>query len=213
MKSKPADKNSLPANDNTEEKIKKAARAVFHRKGFAATRTRDIAEAANINLALLNYYFRSKRKLFELVMMETIIGFMQKMQTVFFDENSTLEEKVERIANNYIDLFTAEPAIPLFIMNEIRSNGAETLEKLPLAGIILQSPFIKQYHEGVASGKIAEPNPLHFIMTLLGMLAFPFIGSPLLKRIGRLTDEQFNALMQERKQLVPLWIKAVLQAK
>ena len=50
---------------STEQKIKNAARKVFTEKGYAATRTRDIAEAAGINLALLNYYFRSKQKLFE----------------------------------------------------------------------------------------------------------------------------------------------------
>ncbi|MEZ0453755.1 TetR family transcriptional regulator, partial [Sphingobacterium thalpophilum] len=31
--------------DSTEQKIKQAARKVFISKGFAATRTRDIAEA------------------------------------------------------------------------------------------------------------------------------------------------------------------------
>lgn len=45
---------------NTEAKILEAARTIFHKKGYAATRTRDIAEEAGINLALLNYYFRSK---------------------------------------------------------------------------------------------------------------------------------------------------------
>ena len=54
---------------STEEKIKEAARTVFMKKGFSATRTRDIADEAGINLALLNYYFRSKEKLFELVIM------------------------------------------------------------------------------------------------------------------------------------------------
>ncbi|MBT1712506.1 TetR/AcrR family transcriptional regulator, partial [Fulvivirgaceae bacterium PWU5] len=57
---------------STEEKIKEAAREVFTRKGYAATRTRDIAEAAGLNLALLNYYFRSKEKLFEIVMREKV---------------------------------------------------------------------------------------------------------------------------------------------
>ena len=53
---------------STEEKIKNAARSVFHKKGYAATRTRDIAEKAEINLSLLNYYYRSKEKLFEINM-------------------------------------------------------------------------------------------------------------------------------------------------
>ena len=37
-------------DSTTEEKIKEAARVVFYKKGYAATRTRDIAEEAGINL-------------------------------------------------------------------------------------------------------------------------------------------------------------------
>lgn len=66
---------SIAIDTSTEEKIKEAARTVFHKKGFAATRTRDIAEEAGINLALLNYYFRSKQRLFELIMVETTAAF------------------------------------------------------------------------------------------------------------------------------------------
>jgi AcrR family transcriptional regulator len=40
---------------STEEKISVAARTVFRTKGYAATKTRDIASEAGINLALLNY--------------------------------------------------------------------------------------------------------------------------------------------------------------
>ena len=49
-------KETKALDTTTEEKIKAAARVVFHKKGYAATRTRDIAEEAGINLALLNYY-------------------------------------------------------------------------------------------------------------------------------------------------------------
>ena len=52
---------------STEEKIIDAARKLFTQKGFSATRTRDIAEEADINLALLNYYFRSKQNLFQII--------------------------------------------------------------------------------------------------------------------------------------------------
>src|SRR6478736_2053741 len=94
---------------NTETKIKAAARVVFHKKGFASTRTRDIAKEANMNLALLNYYFKNKAKLFELIMLETLTSFFQTMGTVFNDKTTTLEKKIELIAEHYIDLITAEP--------------------------------------------------------------------------------------------------------
>ena len=56
----PAKNTNKSLDTNTEAKIKTAARNVFHKKGFAGTRTRDIAKEANMNLALLNYYFKSK---------------------------------------------------------------------------------------------------------------------------------------------------------
>ena len=70
-----AKKEKLKTDLSTEEKIKAAARKVFTQKGYSATRTRDIAEEAGLNLALLNYYFRSKEKLFELIMAEKMQQF------------------------------------------------------------------------------------------------------------------------------------------
>ncbi len=197
----------------TEEKIKAAARVVFHKKGYAATRTRDIAEEAGINLALLNYYFRSKEKLFDIIMFETIFGFMQNMAMVMNDEKSSLEKKVERIAFNYIDFITKEPNIPIFMLSELRNNAGRLLEKLPIKQLVMNSAFFKQHQEAVAKGKIAEPNPLHFLMNLLSLVVFPFIAEPLLKGIGGLNNTQFNKLMQERKKLIPVWIKAMMKAK
>lgn len=205
-------KKILPPGTTTEEKIKAAARTVFHKKGFAATRTRDIAEAANLNLALLNYYFHSKQKLFELIMVETLQGFYQDMGMVFNDETTELEEKIQLVCEKYIDLMIAEPQMPVFIMSEIRSHGAELLKKLPFADSILQSTFIRQYKQAVRHKRVKEPNPLHFLMNLTGLVVFPFINSPIIKKIGKLNDRQFNRLMQERKKLIPAWISDIIKA-
>lgn len=207
----PAKKNKQPADSNTETKIKAAARVVFHKKGFAGARTRDIAEEANINLALLNYYFKSKQKLFELIMLETLKEFNQVMGEVLNNETTTLEKKIHLISEKYIDLIIAEPEMPIFIMSEIRSHGAAILEKLPANGV-LQSAFIKQYRQAVKDKIIMEPNPLHFLMNLTGLVVFPFINAPILKKIGNLNDKQFDKLMQDRKRLIPVWVKAMFLA-
>src|SRR3954470_20139228 len=100
----PPKKLKHAADTNTEEKIKRAARVVFHKKGFAAARTRDIAEEADINLALLNYYFRSKEKLFQLIMVETLAEFNLAMGAVFNDHSTTLEEKIILVSEKFIDM-------------------------------------------------------------------------------------------------------------
>ena len=200
------------AQSNTEEKIKDAARKLFVEKGFGNATTRDIAECADTNIALVNYYFRSKERLFELVMTETMHDFLQNMAIVFNDEDTTLERKVELITGKYIDLLTDEPEIPLFIVSEIRNNPKVILSRLPFRNI-LQSVFVNQYQDAVKKGEIKEKNLMHFIMNLVGLVVYPFVASPLLKKIGRLNDKQFDKLMQERRKLIPVWVKAMLKVK
>jgi len=206
-----ASASKKPPGTNTELKIKAAARVVFHKKGYAGTRTRDIATEANMNLALLNYYFKSKKHLFELVMLETVTTFFQTMGFVFNDESTSLEKKIELVAEKYIELIMKEPQLPLFMMSEIRNHGASILEKLPAANMILNSVFIKQFKEAADKGKISEPDPIHFLMNIMGLIVFPFISSPMIKKIGKLNDHQFDSLMLYRKKRIPVWVKAMFK--
>ena len=48
-----------------ERRIREAARELFIAKGFDDATTREIAQTAGVNLALIHYYFGNKRALFE----------------------------------------------------------------------------------------------------------------------------------------------------
>src|SRR5580698_2173482 len=88
---------------SAEERIKQAARKLFTEKGFDAVKTRDIAAEAGINLALLNYYFRSKEKLFDIVMLENFQQFVAQLIPVLSDENLSLDEIMVKVAERYIE--------------------------------------------------------------------------------------------------------------
>ncbi|HNM55125.1 MAG: TetR/AcrR family transcriptional regulator [Saprospiraceae bacterium] len=205
-------RENMLLDNSTEEKIKESARKVFLKKGYAATRTRDIAEGAGINLALLNYYFRSKEKLFELIMLETMFSFMQKMAVVLNDEDSKLEKKVELIASNYIDFFTEEPNVPIFVLNEMHKNPRLLFDTLPVRELFFNSVFFRQYQTQVAKGKIKEGNPANFLINMMSLIIFPFVGSPIFKLITGTLDVQYLELMQERKKLIPRWVKAMMKS-
>jgi len=198
-------------DNTTEEKIKSAARIVFHQKGYSATRTRDIAEEANINLALLNYYFRSKENLFNVVMLETMRDFFQSLTDVFNDEHTSFETKIEQLADRYIDVLLENPSIPVFVLSELRNQPQELLSKIGVKQLLMNSVFLKQFHQGIIEKKIKQINPMHFIMNLMGMIVFPFIAEPMMKGLGDISGEHFQQLMQERKALIPRWILGALK--
>lgn len=197
---------------STEEKIKVAARTVFQQRGFAGAKTRDIAEAAGINLALLNYYFRSKRKLFELIMFEGLQQFMQSMSGVFDHQETTFEEKLEQIVDRYLNLFLKEPDLPLFMLSELRQGlSSEIIKRINFKGIVMNSAFARQYEEKQAKGEINDLPFLHFVVNLLGFCAFPFVASPVVRTIGQLDQNQFKSFMEERRKLIPTWLLEILK--
>lgn len=135
-------KTKKPGNTgtSTEEKIIASARKLFMQKGFDATKTRDIANEAGINLALLNYYFRSKENLFEIIMKENMGQFMQVISEIVNSEETSIQEKIELLVNNYITMLMRLPDMPLFVMNNIRKDP----ERIEMRQRFMGSHFMKQ---------------------------------------------------------------------
>jgi AcrR family transcriptional regulator len=195
---------------NTELKIKEAARKIFTEKGFAATRTRDIAEAAGINLALLNYYFRSKDNLFQIIMIESLELFIQDVINIINNSDTSLETKVELLAEHYINMLMANPGLPTFVLNTVNANPSVLFDRINLGPDIQETAIAGQWRELAAKGTFSF-NPLHILLNMVGLTVFPFAARPVIKLKMGLTDDQFNVLMEERKKLIPVWIKGMLE--
>ena len=192
---------------STEEKIKAAARDVFTQKGYAATRTRDIAAEAGLNLALLNYYFRSKEKLFAIIMEEKVQQFFGFIMPLINDTGTTLQQKVEQIASKYTDLLSENADLPFFILSEIKNNPAFIMKITGKGNFLSKSVLIRQIRE-----KVPGRNPFHYLMNLLGLCVFPFIMSPVLQKMGAVDEKMFAKMMKERKTLIPAWITTMLES-
>lgn len=196
---------------SAEVKIKEAARKLFTEKGFEATKTREIAEAAGINLALLNYYFRSKQKLYEIIMDENMASFKKGIADLFGNTELEVFEKVEKLANFYIDEFIANRDLPLFIITTIYNKNSSTLIDSDDNISASRKVFVNQIKDLVAKRKIKPIHPAHIISNLIGLVLFPFLISPMLKVRAQINDKEFVALMNERKTLIPIWVKSMLE--
>ncbi|MDN3606301.1 TetR/AcrR family transcriptional regulator [Kaistella yonginensis] len=190
---------------STEDKILLAASKVFTEKGFSGTRTRDIAEEAGINLALLNYYFRTKEKLFEQVMKVKIVLLFGQIIPIVTNEKTTLEEKIDLASVKYFDILTKNPNLPIFVLSEIQKKTSDVKSILPFEKVLNNSFLMQQIRE-----KQPDQNPFHFLLNYLSMTVFPFLGKPILQSFDLMDDDEFQKFATERKTLVPMWIKMML---
>ncbi len=204
--------NILP-NTSTEEKIKETARRMFTKKGYAATKTRDIADESGINIALLNYYFRSKENLYELIMIENMQLFIHSIIEILNNKNTTFREKIEILISHYIDMLIKNPDLPMFVFNEINANPQNLIEKLGVNKQILNTYMLQQWQEYLNENKIIIVNPMHLFMNTISLTIFPFAASPMIKNRTGFSTEKFNDLMQERKKLIPEWIFMMIKSQ
>ena len=192
--------------EGAEQKIIAAAREIFLRKGMAGARMEEIAKAAGINKAMLHYYFRSKEKLFEVIMSEAKMQMFSRLHPILGGDDS-LFIKIEKFVESYINFVTENPLLPGFILHEITKNPEKLVNEISNGN---KRPNLAKFFLHVESEakkkNIIEIKPEQLFMNMLSMCVFPFIGRPMLKTVLNVNDKKFNQLLANRKKEIPVFI-------
>lgn len=198
-------------DSTTEEKIYEAARRIFILKGMEGARMQEIADEAGLNKALLHYYFRSKENLFKAVFKDIFTKFFNKVRDTLFSEISA-KEKLIVFIDNYINLIQANPYVPQFIINEINRDPL-VLKSLMFESGIEPQKILELFFNEIHMNNLSKIDPRHIVISLLGMLIFPFIARPLLQMIYFNDDQKaYNQFLNERKEIVTNMILKFMEA-
>jgi AcrR family transcriptional regulator len=94
---------SLTEKVDKRAHILAVAEQLFADNGFDGTSVRDIAQLANVNLAMISYYFGSKEKLLEALIEDRAgytLGILEELNK---DQSLTPWDKLERMIDFYVD--------------------------------------------------------------------------------------------------------------
>lgn len=112
-----------------KEHIMDVAVALFAEKGFEGTSIRDLAHQADVNIAMINYYFGSKEKLF-VALLEAKARFMRDRIDALQNDASLSEiEKIDLIIDGYVTRFLSQPAFHRVLQQELLVTNRESLHK------------------------------------------------------------------------------------
>lgn len=190
------------SNDkSTEKRILDAARRVFVKRGMAGARMQEIADEANINKAMLHYYFRTKDKLFEAVFKEAIQKIFPSIFSIL-NADEPLEKKLKTFCDKYISLLLEHPYLPIFIINELNTRPDRLLSILREKGLSKPMTLMRQLKHLESSDSENAIQAEHVLVNVIGLAAFPFIAAPMLKELLQYSDETYRHFLEERKQQV-----------
>ena len=191
-------------DNNTEQKILEAANKVFVEKGFDGTRMQQIADEAKINKSLLHYYYRSKDKLFHHVFNILAKKFFPQAISVFSDTDVDFFDKIRAFTNEYVSILSKNPFLPSFILHEISRKPEKITEIFShlfdsffnTALNNLEQELINEHN----NGKIIKIELNEFIVNLLSLCIFPFVGRPIIKAtLMNNSQKKFDDFIEKRK--------------
>jgi len=108
----------MKSNNIKKTEILNVAEKLFSINGFDGTSVRDIATEAGVNVAMISYYFGSKDKLLEALLLYRIEGLRLKIEEVS-KESITPIQKMEKVIELYITRIQANRSIYNIIHSEI----------------------------------------------------------------------------------------------
>lgn len=103
---------------NTEEVILRAAEKLFIKQGFAATTMAQIAKEAKCNSALVHYYFRSKKNLFEQVFEAKANEYCQQFFSTL-GKPKDLDQFMQAASKSHWDFMLKHHEVGLFMIREV----------------------------------------------------------------------------------------------
>jgi AcrR family transcriptional regulator len=177
----------------------------------------EIAEEAGVNQALLHYYFRNKERLSEAVFRETA-GRMFPVLIQTLGSDASLDEKIERIVETYLETLSRTPFLPGYVISELHHHP----ERIPqlvssAAGIDLGSamkPVLEKVDRQIASevkaGRMRRISAQQLLANVLSLCVFPFAAQPMLRAAFGFDDDGFAKFISLRRKELPQFIRNAL---
>ena len=197
-----------------KEHILDVAEKIFSELGYDGASTRVISGEANVNMAMLNYYFGSKEGLYLAVFERKISAFRTLLQTIGNDDSITAWAKLEQCIENYVDRIITNTCFQKLINRELSLNKrTDVTDKMTSILMTNVLEFKKILQEGVDNGLfIPDTDQELVIMTIFGtknyIINSPHISSMLLGH--DLADEQY--LEQDLKPRMKFYMKKLIKS-
>jgi TetR/AcrR family transcriptional regulator len=204
------DKNKMKAKSisdvsglsSAEERILEAAAVEFASNGFFGARTQAIADSANVNKAMLHYYFRTKENLYGRVIRAAFYRVLARVGQAW-SEKGPIEERVEKVVDSYMDHYEKNPEFLRIILREV-VDGGERFRRIfkeiqnnepepdPLSAIEVIDRVAEELN-------LTRTEVVHFVVNLVGMCAFSFISPLLLETLIHFHVPDFQAYLGDRR--------------
>ena len=193
--------------------IIETAMQLFAEKGFEGTSVRDIAEKASVNVAMVNYYFGTKEKLFEKIVEYKSTHTRGLLDEITGNRQLSPIEKISAIIDSYIERFFTHRIFHRLIHQELILNQREGLQCAIVNSLYPNSLIIKSIIEaGIKKGDFKKVDVELTIASLIGTINQILLSKKFCNKLMNKSDDYVPYEDIKFKKRVSDHLKQLMQA-
>jgi AcrR family transcriptional regulator len=189
------------------------ALGLFAEKGFEGTSIRDIAEKASVNVAMVNYYFGTKEKLFEQIVEYKSSATRGLLDEILKNETITAIQKIEAVIDSYIEKLFTHRLFHRLIQQELILNQREALQDSIVNNFIPNANIVRNIIEsGIKKGDFKKVDIELTIATLNGTINQVLLSRKFCNRLMNKHDDYIPYEDAKFKKRVSAHLKQLMHA-
>ena len=164
---------------------------LFSQKGYASASMDELAKRCGLNKAMVFYYFKNKKGLYEAVMREVLV----EIQQTIIEENkrhSRPREELEGFIRTYAKFACEHPYLPSLLLKELSDSGAVVPDMLFASMRQLFALFSDILKRGEEKGCFVNAVPMILYFMVLGTLNLMITTKPLRIRASQMEDIEID---------------------
>ncbi len=173
------------------------AEKLFAEQGFEAISVREISKAADINIAMISYYFGSKEKLYEEVVNRKLISFDTYRSKI--EALPTYKEKLFVMADVFVDKFFERRQFQNIIFREMAMNQRTKMADKIATQLHQNFSFISDIiQKGIKHKEFKKVDVELTVMSIIGIVRMYITSGTVACKILQL-DSETDAFDQKQK--------------
>lgn len=183
--------------EQTEKLIKETAKNLFFVQGRFDATTQEIADEAGVNRTLINYYFRSRDALIQIVFDEAQKVEREKSE-IIQDSSLGFKEKITLFIEGSLSTSLQYPYLETYIVSQINKGSCHKKD--------IEEEYKEKMLQDIQTemdlGNIEKMEPIQFIFNMVSLLIFPSAVRPLFMENMMIDDKEFDRLIADRKNII-----------
>lgn len=153
------------------EQLINAAEELFAEKGFDGTSVRDIAQKADVNLAMISYYFGSKEKLLLVLIEQRFSSSAELLEEMVKNKELSSWEKIEKVIEYYVEKILNGRKFHAIINQEYNTDRSREIIDLITSIKMKNYSLINQIiEEGVQKGEFRKIDTEMTMASMMGTI-------------------------------------------